>query len=458
MHRTDDILNTIRMFTEENLDVRTVTLGIDLHGCAGSNVETLCTRIYDRITKVADRFVDTAQATASELGIPVVNKRIAVSPIASVAEAHSPQVMIRVARTLDKAAAEVGVDFLGGFSALVHRRISSGARALIQAMPEALSSTQRVCGSLNVATTRTGINMDAVRLAGQTIVDLAKQSVDTGGFAAAKLVVFANMPEDNPFMAGAVHGTGQGDQVLNIGVSGPGVVKRALERLIENHGEQLTLADLAEEIKTTAFRITRVGELIGRDLADRLNIPFGIVDLSLAPTPKVGDSIGEILQAMGILKIGAPGSTAAVAMLNDAVKKGGAFASSSVGGLSGAFIPVMEDATLAAAAAEGTLTLHKLEAMTSVCSVGLDMIAIPGDTPADTIAGIIADEAAIGMINNKTTACRLIPAPGTRPGDTVSFGGLFGESVVIPVIGVDGANPFIHFAGRIPAPMHSLRN
>jgi hypothetical protein len=446
------------MFNEEHLDIRTVTMGIDLRSCSAPDADVLCRLVFERITSAAGELVIAADELGERFGVPIVNKRIAVSPIASIAAAHDPPVMMRLAQTLDEAAAAVGVDFIGGFSAIIDRRTTNGGRALIDAMPQALSSTQRVCGSLNLASTRSGINMDAVILAGRTIVDLAAASADRDGMAAAKLVVFANMPADNPFMAGAVHGEGQGESVLNIGVSGPGVVKRALERLVNGHDTKLSLADLAEEIKTTAFRITRVGELIGRDLADRLGVNFGIVDLSLAPTPQIGDSIGEILQVMGVEKIGAPGSTAALAMLNDAVKKGGAFASSSVGGLSGAFIPVMEDAALARAAAEGTLTLAKLEAMTSVCSVGLDMIALPGDTSAETLAAIIADEMAIGMVNHKTTACRLIPAVGKGVGDTVSLGGLFGQSATIPVIGCEGSNRFVRFGGRIPAPLQSLRN
>jgi uncharacterized protein (UPF0210 family) len=459
MIRTDPIFDTIRMFQEEHLDVRTVTLGLDLQDCSSPVAQHLRDKVHAKIVRHAGGLVRATAEIERTFGIPVVNRRIAVSPMASVAAGHGPDDLVRVAATLDQAAGEVGVDLLGGYSALVHKHSTPTARALVDSLPEALSSTGRVCASLNVASTKAGINMDAVLHVGRTVRAIADADADHHGFACAKLVVFANMPDDNPFMAGAVHGQGEADAVINIGVSGPGVVTRALQRLIEEVGpEALTLADVAEEIKITAFRVTRVGELIGRELADRLGVAFGIVDLSLAPTPKVGDSIGEILQTMGVVEVGAPGSTAAIALLNDAVKKGGAFASSSIGGLSGAFIPVMEDATLAAAAADGSLTLDKLEAMTSVCSVGLDMIAIPGDTPGETIAAIIADEMAIGVSNNKTTATRLIPVPGMTAGQHVSFGGLFGESVVLPVRGVAGSDQFVRFGGRIPAPIQSLRN
>jgi uncharacterized protein (UPF0210 family) len=459
MIRTDPIFDTIRMFQEEHLDVRTVTLGLDLQDCSSPVAQHLRDKVHAKIVRHAGGLVRATAEIERTFGIPVVNRRIAVSPMASVAAGHGPDDLVRVAATLDQAAGEVGVDLLGGYSALVHKHSTPTARALVDSLPEALSSTGRVCASLNVASTKAGINMDAVLHVGRTGRAIADADADHHGFACAKLVVFANMPDDNPFMAGAVHGQGEADAVINIGVSGPGVVTRALQRLIDEVGPAaLTLADVAEEIKITAFRVTRVGELIGRELADRLGVAFGIVDLSLAPTPKVGDSIGEILQTMGVVEVGAPGSTAAIALLNDAVKKGGAFASSSIGGLSGAFIPVMEDATLAAAAADGSLTLDKLEAMTSVCSVGLDMIAIPGDTPGETVAAIIADEMAIGVSNNKTTATRLIPVPGMTAGQHVSFGGLFGESVVLPVRGVAGSDQFVRFGGRIPAPIQSLRN
>ncbi len=473
MVRDDAIFATIRMFQEENLDVRTVTLGLNLQDCSSTNLDLLLGRLHTKIFKSAANLVRATEHVEKCFGIPVVNKRLAISPMASVAAGHGIDAMVKIARKLDQAAADVGVDLIGGFSAMVHKGMTSSAKALIDSLPEALATTRRVCASLNVASTRAGINMDAVLHSGITLVKIAEADTAHEGFACAKLVVFANIPEDNPFMAGGIHGEGEADAVINIGVSGPGVVKRALQRLIEHceHGTPasglistdeslgaLTLADLSEEIKITAFRITRVGELIGRELAQRLGVPFGIVDLSLAPTPKIGNSIGEILQTMGITAVGAPGSTAALALLNDAVKKGGAFASSSVGGLSGAFIPVMEDVALAEAVKSGSLTLEKLEAMTSVCSVGLDMVAIPGDTPGETIAAIIADEMAIGIINNKTTAARIIPVPGKRAGETVSYGGLFGESVILPVRGVGSSDRFVRFAGRIPAPLQSLRN
>jgi uncharacterized protein (UPF0210 family) len=433
MIRSDPIFDTIRMFQEEHLDVRTVTLGLDLQDCSSPVIQHVRDKVHAKIVRHAGHLGRATADIERRFGIPVVNRRIAVSPMASVAAGHRRDDLIALAGTLDAAAGDVGVDLIGGYSALVHKHSTPTARALIDSLPEALASTERVCASVNVASTRAGINMDAVLQAGRTVRAIADADADHHGFACAKLVVFANMPDDNPFMAGAVHGQGEADAVVNIGVSGPGVVARALQRLIDHVGpEHLTLADVAEEIKITAFRVTRVGELIGRELAHRLGVAFGIVDLSLAPTPKVGDSIGEILQTMGVVEVGAPGSTAAIALLNDAVKKGGAFASSSVGGLSGAFIPVMEDATLAQAAADGSLTLDKLEAMTSVCSVGLDMIAIPGDTPGETIAALIADEMAIGVSNNKTTA--------------------------LPVRGVAGSDRFVSFGGRIPAPVQSLRN
>ena len=459
MIRTDAIFDTLRMFQEENLDVRTVTLGLNLDDCSSPTLAHLLDKIHAKINRYAGNLAQASRQIERRFGIPVVNKRIAVSPIAGVAAGHGPEAMVRIAKRLDQAAGEVGVDLLGGFGAMVHKGMTAGALALIESLPEALSSTQRVCSGISVASTKAGINMDAVLKLGHIIRAMSQADQAHDGFACAKLVVFANMSEDNPFMAGATHGSGEAEAVINIGVSGPGVVKRALQRLIEQVGaEHLTLSDLAEEIKVTAFRVTRVGELIGRELAASLGVQFGIVDLSLAPTPKVGDSIGEILQVMGISAIGAPGSTAAVAMLNDAVKKGGAFASSSVGGLSGAFIPVMEDSTLAQAAAAGSLTLDKLEAMTSVCSVGLDMVALPGDTPGETVAAIMADEMAIGVINNKTTATRLIPVPGKQAGERVSFGGLFGESVILAVHDPGGGDQFVRFAGRVPAPLHSLRN
>ena len=459
MFRSDEILHTVDMIQKENLDVRAVTLGISLLDCHQAEVAQTCQAIKEKIRRHAGKLVATCEAISAEYAIPVVNKRIAVTPIAHVGAGFNAAGFVAIAKALDEAASEVGVDFLGGFSADVASGMTLGDRELIASIPEALTATKKVCSSINVGSTRSGINMDAVVLIGQTIKDLAERSADQGGFAAAKFVVFTNQPGDNPFMAGAVHGLGQPEVVINVGVSGPGVIASALKRKIAQAGEaHLGLHDLADEIKRTAFRVTRSGELIGRQVAGALQIPFGVVDLSLAPTPNVGDSVGEILQILGVDAIGAPGSTAIVALLNDAVKKGGAFASQSVGGLSGAFIPVCEDQALAEAVREGSLTLEKLEAMTCVCSVGLDMIAIPGSVDAGTIAAIIADEMAIGMINSKTTAVRLIPVPGKEAGEFVSFGGLFGESAIAPVRNVGKSARFVGFGGKIPAPIHSLRN
>jgi uncharacterized protein (UPF0210 family) len=457
MLRTEDIMSTLRMFQEEHLDVRTVTLGINLLDCADPDVERLCRKVAMKIQSRAADMVRVCREVGNKYGIPIVNKRIALSPVSALAGGGTEEAFVRIAHALDRAVREVGVDLVGGFTALVQKGMTPAEHALIQAMPRALSETERVCSSVNVASTPAGINMDAINLVAEKILEMAKRSADRDGFAAAKLVVFANIPEDNPFMAGAYLGYGEADCVVNIGVSGPGVVKRAVERLLSQQPEA-DLGVIAEQIKKTSFRVTRVGELIGREVAGRLGVEFGIVDLSLAPTPRVGDSVGEILQAMGVVRIGSPGSTAALAMLNDAVKKGGLFASSSVGGLSGAFIPVSEDAALAAAAEAGDLTLEKLEAMTSVCSVGLDMIAIPGDTDVCTIAALIADEASIGVVNHKTTACRLIPVPGKVAGDTAVFGGLFGQSVVLPIRGVGAAEKFVCRGGRIPAPLQALHN
>ncbi len=394
----------------------------------------------------------------SRYGIPIVNRRIAVSPIATVAAGHSAEGYLAVAKTLDAVAEEVGVDLVGGFTALVQKGWTEGDRRLIATLPEVLSGTQRVCASVNVGTTAAGINMDAILALGHVLKETAERTRAYDGFGCAKLVIFANAPDDNPFMAGAFHGAGEPDCVINIGVSGPGVVKAAIEDLLAVSTTNPTLGEIAEEIKSTAFRVTRVGELIGREVAARLGIAFGIVDLSLAPTPQVGDSVGEILQAMGVVRIGAPGSTAALALLNDAVKKGGSFASSSVGGLSGAFVAVSEDAALANAVAQGDLTLAKLEAMTAVCSVGLDMIAVPGDTNAETLAALIADEVAIGVINHKTTAVRIIPVPGKVAGDRAVFGGLFGAMAIVPIHAAGGSAAFVRHGGRIPAPLSSLRN
>jgi uncharacterized protein len=459
MLRSDEILNTVDMIQKENLDVRTVTMGISLLDCHREDLEATCQAIQAKIRKHAGPLVATCEAISSEYAIPVVNKRVAVTPIAHVGAGFDSAGFVKIAHALDEAASAVGVDFLGGFSADVAGGMTAADRELIAAIPQALANTKKVCASINVGSTRSGINMDAVLLVGQTIKDLAEISAGQGGFAAAKFVVFTNQPGDNPFMAGAIHGLGQHEVMINVGVSGPGVIARALERKINLAGrENLGLHDLAEEIKRTAFRVTRCGELIGRQVARALNVPFGVVDLSLAPTPNVGDSVGEIMQILGVDAIGAPGSTAIIALLNDAVKKGGAFASQSVGGLSGAFIPVCEDRELANAVRDGSLGLEKLEAMTSVCSVGLDMIAIPGSVDAGTISAIIADEMAIGMINGKTTAVRLIPVPGKEAGEFVSFGGLFGESAIAPVRNVGKSSRFVNFGGKIPAPIHSLKN
>jgi hypothetical protein len=445
------------MVKQENLDVRTITMGINLSGCVDRNLKRLCDEIHQRIVSAAKDLAATCSTVSARYGIPIVNRRLAVTPIGRIGYGHGVEGMLEIAKTLDAAAAEVKVDLIGGFTALVHGGMTPGAIDLLNSLPAVLSQTSRVCSSVNVATSKAGINMDAIRILGHKLREIAEATAERGGFGCAKLVIFANAPEDNPFMAGAFLGEGAADTVIHIGVSGPGVVKRALERLIE-HEPNCTLNEIAEEIKSTAFRVTRVGELIGREVAARLGVAFGICDLSLAPTPKVGDSVGEILMLMGIEKLGAPGSTAALALMNDAVKKGGLFASSSVGGLSGAFVPVMEDVALAAAAEAGYLTLEKLEAMTSVCSVGLDMVPLPGDTDPHTLAAIIADEMAIGVYNNKTTATRLIPVPGKVAGERVSFGGLFGESVIMPVHLAGSSHAFVAHAGKIPAPLQSLRN
>jgi uncharacterized protein (UPF0210 family) len=452
-----EVIATLEMLRSENLDVRTVTLGVSLFDCASQDVEDFCARIRAKITRLAGSLVAVCDEVGLRYGIPVVNKRIAVSPIAVAAGRATPAGMFQVAEALDEVARELGIDFVGGFSALVEKGFAHGDRALIEAIPEALARTERVCSSINVASTAAGINMDAVALMGRTIKLAAERTRDRDGIGCAKLVVFANIPQDVPFMAGAYLGVGEPDAVINVGVSGPGVIKRAIDRArAENPG--LDLGGLSETIKRTAFKVTRVGELIGRQVAGRLGVPFGVVDLSLAPTPKVGDSVGEIFQSLGLASIGSPGSTAVLAMLNDAVKKGGIFASSHVGGLSGAFIPVSEDLNIAEAARSGHLTIEKLEAMTSVCSVGLDMVAIPGDASAETIAGVIADEMAIGVINNKATAARLIPVPGKKAGDRVSFGGLLGEATIMPLPGEGGSAGFVNLGGRIPAPVHSFKN
>ena len=459
MISSDKIIKTVAMVQKENLDVRTVTMGINLMDCRDTDADRMCAKVVDKIERKAGQLVDVCDAMVTKYGIPSVNKRIAVSPAADVAAGHKMSGYVALAKALDQAARSIGVDFIGGYSAQVQKGASQADEMLMESLPEAMNCTGKVCSSINVGTSRAGINMEAVGRLGHILLDMSRRSKDKDGFDCAKLVIFTNQPEDNPFMAGAYHGHGEPETVINVGVSGPGVVKRALERKIEENGaENLGLDDLAEVIKQTACRVTRCGELIGREVAKRLDTRFGIVDLSLAPTPTVGDSIGEILEILGMDAIGAPGSTACIAMLNDAVKKGGAFASQSVGGLSGAFIPVCEDSALAAAATRGELRLEKLEAMTCVCSVGLDMIAIPGDTPAETISAMIADEMAIGMINKKTTAVRFIPVPGKMAGDTVSFGGLFGAGTIMEVPNVGKSARFINFGGHIPAPIHSLNN
>ena len=452
-----EIVSVLDMLRHENLDVRTVTLGLNLLDCVSDDLQRFTTKVYDRITRAADQLVSLCDAVGEKYGIPVVNKRISVSPIAIAAAPFGRDEMVSVALTLDRAVETVGVDFLGGFSALVEKGMAVGDRALIDALPDALTQTQRVCASINVASTRAGINIDAVLRMGRRIKEAAGQTADKDGLACAKLCVFTNIPQDVPFMAGAYLGIGEADAVINVGVSGPGVVNKAIGRALKTHPD-MDLGQLAGLIKRTAYKVTRVGELIGREVADGLGIRFGVVDLSLAPTPNVGDSVGEIFQSLGLLDIGVPGTTAALAMLNDAVKKGGAFASTNVGGLSGAFIPVSEDLIISRSAEAGHLSIEKLEAMTSVCSVGLDMVAIPGDTTAETLSAIIADEMAIGVINKKTTAARIIPVPGKKAGDRAYFGGLLGESVIMPVNNATADNPFIRRGGLIPSPIHSLTN
>lgn len=447
-----EILETLHMLEAEKLDIRTITMGISLRDCADHNGACARQRIYEKITRCAERLVPVADAIEQEYGIPIINKRISVTPIALVAEASADEDYLEFALILEKAAREVGVNFIGGFSALVHKGFTNGDQRLLASIPAALSNTERVCASVNIASTRAGINMDAVRMMGEIVRETAQLTAALGGIGAAKLVVFANAVEDNPFMAGAFHGPGEGECVINVGVSGPGVVKSALEKV-----PGADFGVVAETIKRTAFKVTRMGQLVAQEASRRLQVPFGIVDLSLAPTPAIGDSVAHILEEMGLQRCGAAGSTAALALLNDAVKKGGTMASSYVGGLSGAFIPISEDAGMIQAAEEGVLSIEKLEAMTAVCSVGLDMIAIPGDTPATTIAAIIADEAAIGVINNKTTAVRLIPVPGKGVGETVEFGGLLGRAPIIPVSQLDSST-FIARGGRIPAPLQGLRN
>ena len=452
MMNQKDILSTIKMIDQQHLDIRTITMGISLLDCCDSDAKRACEKIYDKITRSACDLVKTGEAIEAEFGIPIVNKRISVTPIALVAGASDAEDYVPFAVALDRARAATGVNFVGGFSALVQKGMTPADEKLIRSIPEALATTELVCSSVNIGSTKAGINMDAVKLMGRVIKETAQRTADSHGFGCAKLVVFCNAVEDNPFMAGAFHGVSEADRVINVGVSGPGVVHHALQAV---KGESFDV--VAETIKKTAFHITRMGQLVAQEASRRLNVPFGIVDLSLAPTPAVGDSVARILEEMGLETCGTHGTTAALAMLNDAVKKGGVMASSSVGGLSGAFIPVSEDEGMIAAASSGVLTLDKLEAMTCVCSVGLDMIAVPGDTTADTLSAIIADEAAIGMVNTKTTAVRLIPAPGLAVGDTVDFGGLLGSAPIMPVHSQSAAD-FIARGGRIPAPLHSLKN
>ncbi len=451
MINTRDILETIQMIENENLDIRTVTMGISLLDCCCDDIDRSCQKVYDKITRLAERLVPEVDTIEKEYGIPIINKRIAVTPVAMLTAASGGD-PVKYAKTLQRVADTVGVNFIGGYSALVQKGFSAGDEALINSIPEALACTQNLCSSVNIGSTKTGINMDAVAEMGSVIRKCAELTKDDNCIGAAKLVVFCNAPEDNPFMAGAFHGPGEPECVINVGVSGPGVVRAALAKIPDAN-----ITEVADTVKKTAFKITRMGQLVASQAAERLGVPFGIVDLSLAPTPAVGDSVAHILEEMGLESCGAHGTTACLALLNDAVKKGGTMASSHVGGLSGAFIPVSEDAGMIDAARSGCLTIEKLEAMTSVCSVGLDMIVIPGDTPADVISAIIADEAAIGMVNSKTTAVRLIPAIGVKEGEELNFGGLLGSG---PVMKVNTASPakFISRGGRIPAPLQSLKN
>ena len=452
MINSSEILQTVQMFNQQHLDIRTITMGISLLDCADEDMDRCCDKIYDKICSRAEKLVQTGCDIESEFGIPIVNKRISVTPIAIAGAACKSEDFVPLALTLDRAAKTCGVNFIGGYSALVQKGMTDGDRKLIASIPEALASTEYVCSSVNVGSTRAGINMDAVRLMGETVKKTALRTAEQAGFGCAKLVVFCNAVEDNPFMAGAFHGVGEAETIINVGVSGPGVVHHALQAV---KGQPFDV--VAETIKKTAFRVTRMGQLVAREASQRLDVPFGIVDLSLAPTPAIGDSVARILEELGLERCGTHGTTAALALLNDAVKKGGVMASSHVGGLSGAFIPVSEDEGMIAAAESGVLTMDKLEAMTCVCSVGLDMIAIPGDTTSETISAIIADEAAIGMINNKTTAVRVIPAMGKQVGERVELGGLLGSAPVMPVHPESSAD-FIARGGRIPAPLHSLRN
>ena len=448
----EDIFETINMIKEENLDIRTITMGISLYDCSGDDIDTVCERIYDKITTKARDLVKVGCEIEKEYGIPIINKRVSVTPVSLIGGRFSKDDYVKIAKTLDRAACTLGINFIGGFSALVQKGFTDNSRNLIAAIPEALASTQRVCSSVNVASTKAGINMDAIALMGDIIKESAYLTKDDQSLGCAKLVVFANAPEDNPFMAGAFHGVGEAETVINVGVSGPGVVSSAIKR-----AGNCNFSELADVIKKTAFKITRMGQLVATEASKRLGVPFGIVDLSLAPTPAIGDSVAHILEGMGLECCGTHGTTAALALLNDAVKKGGVMASSHVGGLSGAFIPVSEDAGMIAAVECGALSIEKLEAMTAVCSVGLDMIAVPGDTPASTICGIIADEISIGVANTKTTAVRIIPAYGKDVGDSVEFGGLLGYAPIMKVSKYSCAD-FIARGGRVPAPIHSLKN
>lgn len=452
MINSSDILETIQMIEQENLDIRTITMGISLRDCCGEEIGAVCDKVYDKITRCARDLVPVGEAIEKKYGIPIVNKRISVTPVSLVAESCAGADYAQIARALDRAAKAVGVNFIGGYSALVHKGYTTGDRRLIDSIPEALATTDLVCSSVNIGSTRAGLNMDAVREMGRIIKETADRTADRQAIGAAKLVVFCNAVEDNPFMAGAFHGAGEGECVINVGVSGPGVVANALRKVPDGD-----FSVVAETVKKTAFKITRVGQLVAYEAANALHVPFGIVDLSLAPTPAVGDSVAHILEEMGLECCGTHGTTAALALLNDAVKKGGIMASSHVGGLSGAFIPVSEDAGMIHAAQVGALSIEKLEAMTAVCSVGLDMIVVPGDTTAATLSGIIADEAAIGMVNGKTTAVRIIPAPGKTVGDELDFGGLLGRGPVMPLSGYS-CERFIARGGRIPAPLQSLKN
>ena len=452
MFNTKDILETINMISEENLDIRTVTMGISLLDCSSDDPKVFCDRIYDKITSRAENLVKTANDIEKMYGIPIVNRRVSVTPISIAGGALDPDGYVAAAKAMDRAAENLGINFIGGFGALVQKGATRGADNLIAAIPQALTETKYVCSSVNVASTKAGINMDALKKMGEIIKETAYLTRDNNSIGCAKFVVFANVPEDNPFMAGAFHGVGEPETVINVGVSGPGVVASAVKR-----AGDVDFGALADIIKRTAFKITRMGQLVAHEASERLGVPFGIVDLSLAPTPAIGDSVAHILENMGLSVCGSHGTTAALALLNDAVKKGGTMATSYVGGLSGAFIPVSEDKGMIDAAASGALTIEKLEAMTAVCSVGLDMIAVPGDTPAAVISGIIADEISIGVVNNKTTAVRLIPAYGKKAGDTVEFGGLLGYAPVMP-LNAGSPEKFIARGGRIPAPIHSLRN